>query len=295
MTSVPPLRCAPAAAARGDVLAATATPVTRWLLVEQPGAWGRNATPRSSLAPTIADALLAQVAAQGMRLLMIRRYGRAVPGPRRWAYVDSRPGSEATYWGSVNAAADLLEVALDGSAGTASTAPTYLVCTHGTHDACCAIRGRPVAAALSAHRPAQTWECSHIGGDRFAANLVVLPHGFFYGHLSPANARAAAEAYERGAVVPERLRGRCTFPGPVQAAQHFARLQYGEYRVDALAPTSVAALPAATWQVRLAGSTAELAVTVAAERSAPARLTCAGIRDVVATAYRLVSLSRVAP
>jgi len=25
--------------------------------------------------------------------------------------------------------------------------PLYLVCTHGTHDVCCAVRGRPVAAA----------------------------------------------------------------------------------------------------------------------------------------------------
>ena len=55
--------------------------------------------------------------------------------------------------------------------------PLFGVCTHGRHDACCAERGRPVAAALTASHPDETWEISHMGGDRFAANMVVLPGG----------------------------------------------------------------------------------------------------------------------
>ena len=47
-----------------------------------------------------------------------------------------------------------------------------LVCTHGRHDACCAERGRPFAAALAQVAPEETWEVSHIGGDRFAANVL---------------------------------------------------------------------------------------------------------------------------
>ena len=47
--------------------------------------------------------------------------------------------------------------------------PMLLVCTHGVHDTCCAVRGRPVAAALARRWPEATWECSHVGGDRFAA------------------------------------------------------------------------------------------------------------------------------
>ena len=62
------------------------------------------------------------------------------------------------------------------------------VCTHGRHDACCAERGRPVAAALAAAHPEQTWEVSHIGGDRFAANVLVLPDGLYYGRVSAADA-----------------------------------------------------------------------------------------------------------
>lgn len=292
MTSVPLLRCSLAAQQRGDVPTATATPVRRWLLVEQPGPWGRDAARQSGLDPAVGKALSERAAGAGVRLLLIRRHGRSVPGPRQWAYVDSRPGSEATYWESVSADAELLDIPLDGSAGTLTTSPTYLVCTHGRHDACCAIRGRPIASALSLARPGQTWECAHVGGDRFAANLVLLPHGLFYGHVTSDSALDAVVAYERGKVVPDLLRGRSAFAGHAQAAQHFARREWQEYGVTALIPTDVVALDTTTWRVSLAVPGGELAVTVAAEQTPPARLTCGGPRDVVATTYRLVAMSR---
>lgn len=287
----PILRCAPAAELRGDAAAATATPVTRWLLVEQSGPWGRDAARSCGLSLTVAEDLLDRADVASARLLLIRRYGRPVAGPRRWAYVDSRPGLEASYWGSVGSDDELLRVPLDGSAGTRRPGPTYLVCTHGRHDACCAIRGRPVAARLSALRPAETWECSHVGGDRFAANLVLLPHGLFYGQVTAADAAGIIEAYEERRVVPELLRGRSTFSTPVQAAQHHARLALGERDVDGLAPRGVHRLGAATWQVRLAAADGPVTVTVAAEKTRPAPLTCSATRDVVATTFRLVSLT----
>lgn len=290
MNDFPVLRCAPAAQLRGDLPTATATPVTRWLLVEQPGAWGLDAVRQSGLDPAIAERLLTRTAANGVRLLMIRRYGRPVPGPRRWAYVDSRPGLESTYWGRVSADSELLAVALDGTSGATSPDPVYLVCTHGRHDACCAIRGRRVAAALTEIRPDATWECSHVGGDRFAANLVILPHGLFYGQVTADGAAGVVTGYEAGQVVPGLLRGRSTFSGPVQAAQHFARMALADYAVAALSPIATTALPGQVWSVRLAATGGELAVTVSAHESPPARLTCAGTRNVVATTFRLESL-----
>src|ERR687896_611014 len=86
--------------------------------------------------------------------------------------------------------------------------PLYLVCTHGSKDACCAVRGRPLAAALASIRPAETWECSHIGGDRFAPNLVCLPHSLFYGQVGPSDVAEVVSAYERGELSLPFLRGR---------------------------------------------------------------------------------------
>jgi hypothetical protein len=174
-----------------------------------------------------------------------------------------------------------------------SRAPTYLVCAHGRHDACCAIRGRPVAAALAAIRPEATWECSHTGGDRFAANLIVLPHGFYYGHVSPAVAPGVVEAYEAGRVDPLWLRGRSSLAAPVQAAQHHARLALGEDGVDALVPRDVEQLDGTRWRVRLTYPSGPVEVVVAARRSEPvARLTCAATRPESVRVFDLVDLSR---
>ena len=83
---------------------------------------------------------------------------------------------------------------------TPHTAPVLAVCTHGRHDTCCAERGRPVAAGLAEAYPEETWEASHIGGDRFAANLLVLPFGLYFGRLDPASARGVARLLAAGDV-----------------------------------------------------------------------------------------------
>ncbi|HEU5385864.1 MAG TPA: sucrase ferredoxin [Streptosporangiaceae bacterium] len=48
-----------------------------------------------------------------------------------------------------------------------------LVCTNGKRDRCCAVRGRPVAAAIADATGWDTWESSHLGGHRFAATALL--------------------------------------------------------------------------------------------------------------------------
>jgi len=101
--------------------------------------------------------------------------------------------------------------------------PIYLVCTHGRHDICCADRGRPLFRAMSELRPDQTWEVSHIGGDRFAGNLLVLPRGDYFGRLEPEDAENLVEEYEAGRIDLSHHRGRSIHPRLVQAADHHLR------------------------------------------------------------------------
>jgi len=301
------LRCAPAAEARGDQREASATPVERWLLIEEPGPWGFNALLESRIDLDVAAEVSSRAADAGTRVMLIRRPGRAGgtrsggrrPGvaggaaSRRWAVVDSRLGREASWWGRWSRDEDLLDIVLDGSSGRPSATATYLVCAHGRHDACCAMRGRPVAAALAATRPTQVWECSHTGGDRFAANLVALPHGFAYGHVTAAVAPGLAEAYERGVVDVSWLRGRSSLPAPVQAAQHHARLALGDLGVDAFAPIAVTKVDAVTWETRLEHRSGPVTVLVRSRITAPApHLTCAAIAPGSARVFDLISLSR---
>jgi hypothetical protein len=97
--------------------------------------------------------------------------------------------------------------------------PVFFVCTHGKHDACCAEKGRPVAAALSAAYPDQTWEVSHIGGDRYAGNALVLPDGLYLGRLDADNAVAAAADLLGGRLPLDVLRGRTHLPMAAQAGE----------------------------------------------------------------------------
>jgi len=272
-------RCAPSAERRGDARFGTASPTPRWLLVEQPGGWGPEALLDSPLDPAVGAELLRRWEdGAGIRVLLVRRPGRrTAPARKAWAVADSRVGRERIGWGSWSDPAELLDLPVGAGIGKPG-GPLYLVCAHGRHDPCCAIRGRPVAEALAAARPGAVWECSHIGGDRFAANVVALPHGLFYGHVTPAAAPAVAAAYERGEVRPDLLRGRSAFAPRAQAAQHYARLALGETGIDALRPLGMARVGEHAWRVRLAHPPGALLVTVRAGLAPPVRLTCDSTR-----------------
>jgi hypothetical protein len=273
-------RCSVRALARGDSPVATAAPAQRWVLIEQPGPWGRDALAESRFDREVAPALARRSRAENVRLLLVRRPGgRLADSGRRWAYADSRPGREGLWWSVRASDADLLEAPWDGSVGQPASGPVYLVCTHGGHDACCALRGRPLARTLPAPGPADVWECSHLGGDRFAANALVLPYGFYYGQVAGDGAELVA-AHSRGQVALPWLRGRAGVPPPGQAAQHAARQGLGLLGVEDLPVVGVRQLtrPGAVverWTVTLAGPDGEI---VAAVESRPsdeaAHLTC---------------------
>ncbi len=273
-----PLRCAPAAELRGDPLHGTAAPAQRFVLVEQPGAWGRNALHESRLGDDVVRGLLATCRASGGRLLLIRRAHREPDAARRFAIVDARLGSERVWWGAYEDERELAELELERPPGSPTTEPILLVCTHGRRDPCCARRGWPVVLALTEAFPDWTWQCSHVGGDRFAANFVLLPHGLYYGHVAPDEAVDVVRRYRRGLVTTDRLRGRSCYPPAVQSAQHFARLDLDDHRLRSLEPISWTAPTGDRVRVRLAREDRELRVTVRRETSEPIpRLTCGAV------------------
>jgi hypothetical protein len=238
--------------------------------------------------------------------VLVRRHGRAghtTHHRRHWALVDSRPGSEAVRWGRFESDDELLDVALEGPvvpqahAGPGDgTRPVYLVCAHGRHDTCCAVRGREVVAVLAGLAPGRVWECSHLGGCRFASNVVVLPHGLYYGGATPALVPGLVEATEAGHVLPDLLRGRSSLPAAVQAAQHHARLVLAgdSTRVDALRPRGSRRLDDGSVAVELEHVEVgrSLLVTVLqAPTGPPALLTCAATRPAAPLGWQLVAVS----
>jgi hypothetical protein len=271
----------------------TAFPASRLLLVEQPGPWGERGL-RDSRFGADAAPLLDQAASAGVRVQAIRRPGRTPPdADRHWALADTRPGHESLRRGTYRSAAELLDLPLDGSAGEPDGQPLFLVCAHSKHDTCCALRGRPVAAALHRLRPGRVWETSHVGGDRFAANVLVLPAGLLYGRVLPFAAEEFVAAAEADEVIGALLRGQVGLPPAAQAALAFAHEHLALRRRRDLRVESTAAVVDGTSVVRLSGPHGPLDVTVQVERVAAAALTCHNPRPNQFLSYRPVDISRV--
>jgi hypothetical protein len=293
-----PFRCSDAAREREDPLFASAPPARRWLLVEHPGPWGAQALTGAGFADDVVSALGSWCGAHDGRFQLIRRTaarGAPTEAGGRFAVVDCRPGHESVRWGRVDAPEALPAALADLEASTVpSDDPVYLVCAHGRHDACCAMRGRPVAAALASAHPDRTWETTHTGGDRFAANVVLLPHGLVLGRVPAAAAVEVVERYAAGEVDTTWVRGRSFLSPPAQAAQHHARLAYHESHVDALRVLGVEVREPGLTEVALDGGPERGPVTVLVRErwvASPTPLTCSAGRAASMRVYDLVDLT----
>ena len=279
--------CAAAARRRADPLLGTALHVRRFLLVEHPGPWPFHALEAEGLDPDVVRDLVAATREVGGRTILVRRPGRRTKAAGvdelAWAVVDVT--ANRVHWstwrtpGDLRAACDVLRAPSDGW----SSEPVVLVCAHGRHDACCAVRGRPVAATLADQHGDLVWECSHVGGDRFAANVVVLPDGTYYGGLDDDSAADVVARHLGGRVTPTYLRGSSRFAPVAQAAAVGVHERWGPAgaldvetaRVEVL-ETSDADVPV-RWRVRLTCRDplpARVVVEVRARRLESAVLTC---------------------
>ena len=298
-------RCSVASEARDEPIAGTASTVRAFVLVECSGPWGVTAVQDCRLPAPVKQRLGELEARHKVRPLLIRRPGRTGRDGRAGkangmhvftAYVDRRaPWVERTMLEDPH---DLLDLDLsDLRAGRRAglephREPLFLVCTHGRHDACCAERGRPFAAALAGEAPEQTWEVSHIGGDRFAGNALVLPHGLYYGRLGAQDATGFAARHLAGELDLEHLRGRSSYPFAVQAAEVHLRRRLDRHEVDPLVLTHVTRegdRVAATFRV----DGTEWRVTMRSGRQEPQQLTCRATRGGAAPTHDLVGIQQV--
>src|SRR5438309_9654003 len=94
-----PDRCSSRSEAAGEPLGGSASPAPRWLLVEQPGPWGRDALRDARMPPGLRDSLRGMRRRLGVRVLLIRRVARRPDDGLRCFAVDARPGRERL-WGT---------------------------------------------------------------------------------------------------------------------------------------------------------------------------------------------------
>ena len=226
--------CADLSRENDEPLAATASRIDNWFLVEYRGLWTRDALPGSGLTDQVKQHLREQVASvPHARLLFVRRPDRRGT-PRLLAFTAaSRPDEIRVTRTEFETYEDLRGVEL--MTGAEVDHPLFLVCTHGKHDPCCARYGRPLYEALRDElEPEWAWQSSHIGGDRFAGNLVCLPEGLYYGRVDREAAGSVLDEHFDRRILLDHYRGRSIYTFAVQAAERWFREQYDLTGIDDL-------------------------------------------------------------
>ena len=276
--------CADVSEQASEPLAATASRVDRWLLVEYRGLWDRDVLGGSLLSAELKEHLRDQLAQLGhARLLFIKRPERRSHA-RRMLYVgSSRPGEERLFALEFDHHDDLLGydfagALLDGGTpGVPVEHPIFVVCTHGKRDRCCAKYGRPLYDSLKRKvDPAWVWQSTHVGGDRFAGNVVVLPEGLYFGRLDDPDLDPLLDEYFDRRIYLDRYRGRSAHTFAVQAAERALREAEGLRDIDAVTLESVESRGDG-WTVTLRANGTSCSVDVESELAEPVYLTCSAV------------------
>lgn len=208
-------------------------PASRGLvLLEHPGPWHRRPAEQDVV---VTRALRGAAAARDLRINLIRRPEPQHSPVRSTCLVSSTDGSRryleeldrSTLYAHLPAILDRVAAGRPTGHGRAVAEPTYLVCTNGNRSAACHDFGEPVLGAVAAAAPSRTWRISHVGGCRFAANLICLPTGVYYSSVRPSDVPAILALHESGRIALRWYRGRIGEPADIQVAEMAVRQATG--------------------------------------------------------------------
>lgn len=108
-----------------------------------------------------------------------------------------------------------------------------LVCTHGSHDKCCARYGNPfyrealaTVSELSLSH-VRIWKASHFGGHRFAPTIIDFPEGRYYGVLDRKSFKSILTRTGDIKCLNRVYRGWGILPTQIQAMERELIVQYG--------------------------------------------------------------------
>lgn|SRR5690554_4729202 len=256
-TSGEDFHCSAVSRAMGEPLIATAPHITTWFLLEYPGRWMPRAVEDNDLPETVLSRLDSYLNfIPQARLLLIRQRPRLVSPGLRFFVARTHADRQALYEFELDDYTDLLSLDLGAIAQGAPgyeeyrrARPLFTICMHGRRDRCCPLFGLPVHVEMMQHGGPAVWQSTHIGGHRFAPNIISFPQGVVYGRVPPGRVRALMNDCRDGLVTPDLLRGRSCYEEPIQAADGFLRQATGVRELDAFALREVSADAGGTWTV----------------------------------------------
>lgn len=245
------------ALARQDqaALCGTAVQVDLWLLIEYPRPWKPKAVEDNELDPRINAHLAAlpeQVRAHSgarLRVQFIKQAASADMVQPKVLVSQGQAQQQHLWSGQLTQYSDLLNLTASDLASNQPLQmlpgaerldePLYLVCTNGQRDVCCARFGLPVFEQLQTHVGRRVWQTTHVGGHRYAPNLLSLPSGLLYGFVTPEDVVALTQAQDDGQISLPNLRGRSCYAPAAQASEYYLRQHLGETDMHALTLTDI--------------------------------------------------------
>jgi hypothetical protein len=222
--------CAQLARDTADPFIGTATRADSWLLIEYTAVWERREIESSYLPPQV-KTWIEQIKQQATQTRFIKRDGRKSSNINVF-FVITLEQRQTIYRFQFTRYEDLLTLDLAALRAGAQRyepyryqAPLFLVCTHGKHDACCAKFGMPVYHEFERLAGEHTWQSSHVGGDKFAANVICFPYGIYYGRVAISEVGEIIATCNASQLYLNRYRGRSCYLPIVQAADYLLRVR----------------------------------------------------------------------
>ena len=218
-----------------EPMAGTACAQTlHWIGLEYARPWRPKGVTDTDLSEPVADWLRSQAASPETRPLLLRQRGR-----KGRALIYANLQRDRVHRFELDRYRDLLDLpwrALRAGAtdeGLTHEQPIF-VCTHSARDHCCGLHGAGVARELCKRAGDRVWQCSHLGGHRFAATLVALPHGIHFGRVRASDAESLLHHLDSGRLFDlAKVRGQVRYSAAEQAACLQLRRETGDLGVRA--------------------------------------------------------------
>ena len=223
------MTCAEYSAAAGEPLCGTAPHVGLWLLLEVREPWQAKPLENNAF-PDVVNAWVANAMDRGEEMGLKPRV-QFIRHRRR----DSDPITVATCLNGtlrMQQIADYSELAsIDPLAGDMpiSNELLYLVCTHGSRDVCCSREGLPTWQRLDQLSNGRAWQTTHLGGHRFAPNVLALPSERSYGRVFKDEVETFFYEIENNEVPFRFLRGNASLPKEAQVCEQTILERAGTY------------------------------------------------------------------
>jgi hypothetical protein len=232
-----------------------------WFLLEYPYLWGEKAFEESDLDEPVKDyldGLLNQT--PDSKLLFIKNQDSLFSEEINFFVGISAEINPRLYRFQVDDYSDLLSIDLARLLSGKNTynekqvtEPVFLVCTNGKRDPCCAKFGLEVYNQLTEYVGGSVWQSTHVGGHRFAANVVCFPHAIYYGRFNVDEAKILLETYPRSILL-DKYRGRACYTPEVQAADYYLRDYTNESDMDAFRHIDTHPIAQNQWSITFSAS-----------------------------------------